>query len=225
MKKTLIALMALAGVAMAETQTELNAALSTALKDYYAGSSFSLTFELTKLGNSKHLLTLADSYYFISESSQYLGLAPSTSGMKDANNVDHGNIDGSSGNVSGTGAVDRVLTLDKEGIAYGWISFTVAEDGKYTRPGSTLLGSVITFAYNAELSSATFTLDRTSLGDDGSTNLGTVVVNMSNVTFDPTKISFAAGVEATNFVFVPEPATATLSLLALAGLAARRRRR
>ncbi len=67
---------------------------------------------------------------------------------------------------------------------------------------------------------------------DGYGNLGSIVFNSEAVQFlslDSTILSgdtaYAANAAAINAASVPEPATATLSLLALAGLAARRRRK
>lgn len=228
MKKTLIALMALAGIASATTPAVLNEELQAALASYEAGSSFEISFTMgqgySANANAKMALTLAEGYYFLLEPGQngyYSGLSSALLSMSSPTADDCGNMTGAQ---TGSGAVDGTLTIQKEGNAYGWMSYTVSGTN-YTRPASSFVGAVITFAYDAENSSATFTLDRTSL------NLGTVVVSMSDVSFDAKEFSFggALGDNTSNlkvtYAPIPEPTTATLSLLALAGLAARRRRK
>ena len=67
---------------------------------------------------------------------------------------------------------------------------------------------------------------RTLLSGDFSNWNGTVhLMTADNVAYNGTEYTWKATAQGLEIVAVPEPATATLSLLALAGLAARRRRK
>ena len=224
MKKTLIALMALASVAMGETPAVVNYNLGQAitLSGYETGDAFSMSFTITgheKFGNydTRTVLTLGDGLYLITQVGNYMGI----------NTKDNSN-DGMQNKASSlvTDAANKVHTLTVEGKATPtWLSYNDKANG--------------TAAYG--LLNATFTLstdgtDSTIFIDfDGANEYDTKFVmtgyvlnaNTFNIADDTFKYvvansSFTAG---GNTYLIPEPATATLSLLALAGLAARRRRR
>ena len=78
--------------------------------------------------------------------------------------------------------------------------------------------------YTGEGNDRTITKMRITDSDDGSSKPVEYSIAFSSGTMSGSLIRYAAGMR-TDPELVPEPATATLSLLALAALAARRRRR
>ncbi|MBR3902773.1 MAG: PEP-CTERM sorting domain-containing protein [Akkermansia sp.] len=217
MKKTLIALMALAGVAAATDLTgeKFNEALQQALADasYTLGNAFEITTQLSGIGNlNSGIVTLADNYYIVNQSHSYWGL----------NSADSNNLTGNSAwtlevtdntytytstegelpilwtqNSTGTGSAMRTV-----GSALG---VTIASDGTDSFITLTYTGSDITDVFVLKGS----VLDASEIAFKN--NIGSV----SSATLTLNGQTYA----------IPEPATATLSLLALAGLAARRRRK
>ncbi len=94
----------------------------------------------------------------------------------------------------------------------GFASFTLSVD----RTGTAL--------YN---SAGVAILDSSSLHAAGNHYVGEIMLNseyIDNVAITPSKLTDVASIKTVSLL-VPEPTTATLSLLALAGLAARRRRK
>ena len=237
MKKIITTLFVLAGAVSADTAEQFNKTLQDALTGYTAGDSFTLTFTIDTYNYdswNKQLLTMGDKYFFILEAGTdggYAGLSAKVGGMKNADDDDPQNITGS---LSGsTGVSDKVLTVEKTGLGYGWISYTVGESS-YSRPASFMNGAVITLSYDAENKTAEFTFDRSnvssSMGGVLNSDLGVVKVKMTNVTLNANDLEFSARLTSGSNLSIttgsiPEPTTATLSLLALAGLAARRRRK
>lgn len=199
--------MALTGVASAGTGAEFNEELQQALTDasYTLGAPFSITAELSSIQNqNKGFITLADNYYIVNQIHSYWGL----------NNIDSNNLTNNgewtlavSGNVYTYTSTDNTLPIlwaqNAEGTGAAtrtvgsWIGVEIASDGTDSSVTLTYAGSDITDV---------FILKGTAL--------------------DASKIAFQDNIgSVTNTRIVPEPTTATLSLLALAGLAARRRRK
>ena len=256
MKKTIIALMALAGVAVADTVItgdDLTWDVSTPNKDCTTVNNGNLTYsnggwwvngptgtlaQSITLGldqvlefsyscdfstsNSVLTLALANNSGAVvmgktyNENVVYLGTTTETG---DA--VARGYA---FGNTNNSGAVANITsyTALKDGVGENANNVTFVVNS-----GSTINTNDVTFtvAYNTTLSQFVGTL-----AYDGYTakiNLGeTFSVNAITATFDGDG-SFVGHVNDIQLkvTTIPEPATATLSLLALAGLAARRRRR
>ena len=236
MKKTLIALMALAGVATAEDyHGSLNTDLTKAItaSGYTVGDDFTMSVQLQYLLSSatrQTSLTLGDTFHIVAQktgswSNVYLGFTPSST-----NGTDPGAIN---------------LTRSTSGKIDSY-SFTATEsvtgpDGWITRAGNTVggstqtwqfLGSTLTLTYTAETQTTVLDFDFTTIVDDAQnsiyrpTDRDHLIVTVKGIEMDANDISFANDVTGRNVAFtVPEPTTATLSLLALAGLAARRRRK
>ena len=237
MKKTIITLLALAGVAAAEDyHGSLNTDLTKAITSsgYTAGDDFTMSVQLQYwLSNATRQtsLTLGDTFHIVAQktgswSNVYLGFTPSST-----NGTDPGAIN---------------LTRNTSGKIDSY-SFTATEsvtgpDGWITRAGDTVggatqtwqfLGSTLTLTYTAETQTTVLDFDFTTIVDDTQnqiyrpTNRDHLIVTVKGIEMDANDISFANDVTGRNVAFavVPEPTTATLSLLALAGLAARRRRK
>lgn len=207
MKKTIIALIALTGVASAGTGAEFNEELQQALTEasYTLGAPFSITAKLSSIQNhNKGFVTLADNYYIVNQNHEYWGLNSS-----DSNNLTNNSAWtlAVSGNVYTYTSTDSTLPLlwVQNGTGTGsatravgaWIGVEIASDGTDSSVTLTYAGSNITDVFILK---------------------GTVL--------DANKIAFKDDIgSVTDTRIVPEPTTATLSLLALAGLAARRRRK
>ena len=237
MKKTLITLLALAGVAAAEDyHGSLNTDLTKAITSsgYTVGDDFTMSVQLqywlSNAATRQTSLTLGDTFHIVAQktgswSNVYLGFTPSST-----NGTDPGAIN---------------LTRSKSGKIDSY-SFTATEsvtgpDGWITRAGDTVaggtqtwqfLGSTLTLTYTAETQTTVLDFDFTTIVDDAQngiyrpTDRDHLIVTVKGIEMDANDISFANNVTGRNVAFtVPEPTTATLSLLALAGLAARRRRK
>ncbi len=238
MKKTLITLLALCGVAVAEDYhgsltTDLTKAITSS--GYTAGDDFTMSVQLQYwLGNEatrQTSLTLGDTFHIVAQktgswSNVYLGFTPSST-----NGTDPGAIN---------------LTRSTSGKIDSY-SFTATEsvtgpDGWITRAGNTVdgatqtwqfLGSTLTLTYTAETQTTVLDFDFTTIVDDAQNSISRptdrdhLIVTVKGIEMDANDISFANNVTGRNVAFavIPEPTTATLSLLALAGLAARRRRK
>ena len=129
------------------------------------------------------------------------------------------------------------------GSAYGVGMGTGFQDANFWEGGA---AAAITLTYEYDKgTSGTFTLLDAqgnvlqSVGGEYNTSLRGTGLNVGTVAFDAdivtsayvfnqvvtADVAMALGKEAATVALIPEPATATLSLLALAGLAARRRRK
>ena len=237
MKKTLITLLALCGVAAAEDyHGSLNTDLTKAITSsgYTAGDDFTMSvqlqFWLSNAATRQTSLTLGDTFHIVAQktgswSNVYLGFTPSST-----NGTDPGAIN---------------LTRSTSGKIDSY-SFTATEsvtgpDGWITRAGNTVdgatqtwqfLGSTLTLTYTAETQTTVLDFDFTTIVNDDvnqiyrPTDRDHLIVTVKGIEMDAKDISFANNVTGRNVTFsVPEPTTATLSLLAFAGLAARRRRK
>ena len=251
MKKTIIALMALAGVAVADTVitgADLTWDISTPNKDCTKVDSGNLTYSgggwwvngptgtLTQsitLGLDQVLEFSYSCDFSSSDSVLTLALANNNGAVvmgKTYNNEVRLGTTTETGDAVARGYA--FANTNNNGAVANITSFTALKDGAnnvsfVVNSGSTVNTNDVTFtvAYNTTLSQFVGTL-----AYDGYTakiNLGeTFSVNAITATFDGDS-SFVGHVSDIQLkvTTVPEPTTATLSLLALAGLAARRRRR
>ncbi len=227
--------MALAGVACGADTTgkSVTEAWKKALTDanYTVDGDFTYSIDFTLTGNipyfdsssgaaklTGNILTLADDYYLVSQGHAYWGLNSSVSNNVTAQGYTFSKNEASTlytytGNGDGVRPITWTRNSDNSNSATrslnGEFSVNVAYDGKNTSITLSYGGSDITDKFvitNAELDATKFVLY------DGAT------VSSSNISV--AEIPTTPGIPS-----VPEPATATLSLLALAGLAARRRRK
>lgn len=212
MKKTLIALMALAGVAAAATEevSTVDAAWGTA--PVVAGNCWSADYTLT--------FTL-DALYTLEDSGSVLGFYRGS-----AVNDTYGY------NAIVLGGSDEALTLTiGRGRAYNTVNnatgisadtyFTFAPDAADKVTFTTTIQKGVT--YTLSVTGGDQAMTPTLTWDGGSETLASYKGNMNgNAALTNVLNSGTITIEAPA---VPEPTTATLSLLALAGLAARRRRK
>ena len=231
MKKTLIALMALAGVASAThpvSTTLFNNYLTGIVNDYYVdGSAYTLTINLNRALKDQNgvLLTLADDYYMVNcdnHPASYVGLSQSTAGNS---------IYSSTGNEISPSFNKTLLTPDTVNNTATWT----------TASGEYLLSWITTDvqATASSMSSQQKYIDSITIDFDGTstylsvvTNGPKLIVNLTDVAINANDIALGTVASSAWGTFttggktyiIPEPATATLSLLALAGLCARRRR-
>ncbi len=205
MKKSLIALMALAGVAAAATITEDGT--MTAGGDLYAGAfDFSFTLTETSIVTGDYDILLA--YYQVNSGANYTvnAFQLSSSGVLTLNRGKSLTLtDGALTNDS------ALTTNDFSTFTADGTNYTLTTPGTYTVDylGGTN-GSAAADLYLDGVKVASFT------GGNHNMN-GTMTDGLTlNVKVNDAYVVAPA---------VPEPTTATLSLLALAGLAARRRRK
>ena len=220
--------MALAGVATAANyhnlaeQNPFSEALTAA--NYKYGMDYTLTFNITSCNlagdNSGIVLTLAkgegnEVWELYSQSGRYIGLdyydgvsvnPDQYTSIAPAQGVAAGLVNG----YAGIYTYDDIDVntdgwfLDSE-AANGIKDYTISITGNYAADTT-----VLTFA---KAGKNTVTVNVTSMLDANDFNIGTQL-NVGSVAFT-----------ATGTPAIPEPATATLSLLALCGLASRRRRK
>ncbi len=194
MKKTIIALLALAGMASAATQIEFTTAPSYA--DNFWSNSYELTFTLDET------YTLADGTILAG----YWGA--DANGSLGANAIVLGGTDGALTLTIGRGDFNNLSNNEISADT----TFNMTSDA-YTFNAQIETGVTYTLSVTGGNQSMVPTLTWA----DG-TETGTSYKGNMNGDADPIRYG------VNNTLIVPEPATATLSLLALAGLAARRRR-
>ncbi len=240
MKKTLIALMALAGVACANsteyTNDDFNTWYATAISatSYVAGNDYTLTFTLgawpsvtgdyASIGyNSGFLIQLTENWGLFTQAGQYLAFDDSTTNDRPGLTTSDKTYT-SSNTTTATGS----LAQGTEGWFYTWNNGTNQQnDTTFVISRSEGVDTITISKGNNSIANFTITGDsplnaafysipdfyESNRGDDAGKSFG---FNVKSATFA------ANGTIST--LTVPEPATATLSLLALCGLAARRRR-
>ncbi len=237
--------MALAGVAAAENYhgsltTDLTNAITAS--SYTAGNDFTMSVQLQfwlSTATRQTSLTLGDAFHIVAQktgswSNVYLGFTPSST-----NGTDPGAINLTRSTSDKTDSYTFTATEAAKGPD-GWITRaanTVNEDTGEVKWGQTqtwqFLGSTLTLTYTAETQTTVLDFDFTTIVNDDEnqiyrpTDRDHLIVTVKGIELDANDISFASNVTGRNVTFssVPEPTTATLSLLALAGLAARRRRK
>ena len=220
MKKTLIALMALAGVAAAETADLTFADFNTTLQEIAELNPTEYTLTLTVTGSdynnygSGFLVKFAENWGVFTQAGAYIAMDNTN-----ANDRAWVNPTGTSGTTFTWTSTDTTAAS----LLDSWVSKT--STGGNAQPG--VNGMTITLAVTEAGSVVTLgmTNGTTSVIETG------YVVNLADVKLvDGTGgganegLTSISGASIT-YASIPEPTTATLSLLALAGLAARRRRR
>ena len=223
MKKTIIALMALAGVAMAGTVdttfTTTNAVNTKASK--YSAAGFAFTLSGTAF----------------STTSSPVGTEWATTGtMVELTSI---SLITGSRNDNEPGKHYLVITDTSKNVI-GWSTsansavgestwtFTAGNDKAVTLNTNT---TYYVFAENSYTAGTSWTPDSCDLrlGTDGvadyTSGVGTTYTGLSFIKSDGTSETRYAPAVTIKTKAIPEPTTATLSLLALAGLAARRRRK
>ena len=229
MKKTLIALLALGSVAMAneltstlgtKTATEFNSSWSDLLKDseysYSNDDLYTITFTISNwgsIGNSnKNILTLGDSYYLLTQDTgTYVGLSDHTT-----------NVDNNTSTYTFS-TIDGVRTLTQSSAdtpVQAWV--TRNSNGNNSEGRGSGNKPTITLTYDGNQTTLTLTHSASQITDQvvfsgNALDASKFVLNGNNNT--------SVNVTAMSITPVPEPATGSLSLLALAGLCARRRRK
>ena len=232
MKKTLIALMALAGIAFGGTMTDsLNEQLVAA--GYTAGDSFAITLTFNgswtglNTGTSLNLVTQA------STGTQFVAIV-GTSGNKGWAEKTDWTITPETITESTTPVVSLTLSATEAANGY-WLTPALGCDGTgkfYIDDGQTnITNTSFTISYDGTSKSTVLSAVRTLTANAGayaSTPTDytyTTAVTITGWELDASKFTINdVGISSIS-VTVPEPTTATLSLLALAGLAARRRRK
>ena len=220
MKKTLIALMALASSALAldpVTQTltfeDFNTTLTQISTWKATEYTLTLTIDSTDYDNygSGFMVKLADNWGVFTQAAQYIAM----------DNTD-----------TNDRAWVNATTVSEDKTVYTW---TAADEAKLD---SWVSKNTDGGNANPGVNGMTVTLDVTKTGStitlgmiNGTTSIIETgyIVNLADVKLvDGTASGDNQGVTAisnASITYIPEPATATLSLLALAGLAARRRRK
>ncbi len=242
MKKTLIAILALSGLAMAEGVTYSETLTLTTTSTYWGkGNSRSGDDDPAHWSNSTANDGIAADYVYY----DFIAAPNATTGMiyyGVANGNDYG-----SGDVVISTAADKSIsfnTLARGANGGEYVALTLSKEdltiGAHTI-GDTLVEVTLTFTNNVEkgaYSAWGYTKGATSV-----TNLGGVqntasgentltltesdLMNVDKLVFvigNAKNNTQVTGLSVVSTFKTPEPATATLSLLALAGLASRRRR-
>lgn len=219
--------MALAGVAAADqSSSSLVTSISSQLEEqnYVTGDGFSITLTLVATGwdanNKASLLSFGGEF----GTNDYLRVETSADGLSGAwIGVEISGIDWDVANtVRDTESRTNTLTFDTP--TKTWLSFETSSTGN-AKTKSDLQNASITLSYDCVSKTSSVTV----LNASGVTS----ILNYKNTEWDASKIGLSGWTAATwgdtvtvsVTPMVPEPTTATLSLLALAGLAARRRRK
>ena len=239
MKKTLIALMALAGVAFGETPItfntgEFNWSLDYTLDSlgYTNGDAFTLTFKVDSYNyNNGLILTMNSGYhmvgYKVSSDTAYAGLTSNGSVASGIYGADGAEIKTQSfATPSNQDATTKTITWDSNSGEYVYTWFTTDVD-KNTHQGCQKYIKDATITVSSDGTNSCVTLAIAN-GPKTVANLNGVVLNANDIVLG-SLVTSASGTLSVGggqaVAIIPEPATATLSLLALAGLAARRRRK
>lgn len=239
MKKTLVALLALSGVASATTVITFGGidAEYSFVTDAYTlhgnGSSSGLSETLTD-GHSFTLTGSGGNFWSTSANGTIAGTWSNTAALNDLNTtlgVTYTAADFSSGSkmyaiADGNNNSNSVLTFN---FSEAVVGNSITMYAMVTARASALNGFTVSGLDNQTVTYATN-------GEDGFTDTAvfsansreltmvkiTGVITEADLVLTPT--GNKSGFQSVAYQIIPEPATATLSLLALCGLAARRRR-
>ena len=223
MKKTLIALMALAGSAFAVepitqalTFEDFNSTLTQISTLNVTEYTLSLTITGTDFDawhNSKNIniLTLGDNRGIFTQAGQYIA-------VRNDNTTDTTWI----APTKTEGTTFTWVSADTDNLLHSWVSKT--PEGGNAAPGAAGLTITIDVGTSGSVITLGMANGTTSVIETG------YVVKLADVSLIDGSASGnnqgVTGISNASIAYVvPEPATATLSLLALAGLAARRRRK
>ena len=240
MKKTLIALMALAGVACANsteyTNDDFNTWYATAISatSYVAGNDYTLTFTLgewpsvtgtqASIGHrSGFLIQLTENWGLYTQAGEYLAFDDSTTNDRPSLTTSDKTYT-STNTTKATGS----LAQGTEGWFYKNNGTNQQNDTTFVISRSEGVDTItiskgdntiadFTITGDSPLNAAFYSIPDIYDSDSGADAGKSFGFNVKSATF--------AANGTTSTLTVPEPATATLSLLALAGLAARRRRK
>ncbi|MDD6813651.1 MAG: PEP-CTERM sorting domain-containing protein [Akkermansia muciniphila] len=228
MKKTFFTLCALTGLAAADTKEFTNDEFniwygsSITLTNYKVGDDYTLTFTMGEwpagvgdLGyQSGIFLNMTENWGLFTQAGQYLA-------FDDSSTSDRSNLTTSQGTYtsSNTSTATGSLAQGTEGWFYTWNNGTNQQ-----------VDTVITLSHSNGVDTVLISKGSTTIANftiTGTSAMDASIFKMNDISgtngFNVKTAAFSAnGVDTT---LVPEPATATLSLLALAGLAVRRRRK
>ena len=190
MKKTIIALLTLSGMAMADVFTTFSDVKYAQMADY----ELAITLNALNYTNDSNFLIKTDSaVHLFTQMGRYVGVENSGSGGVDGN--------------LGYGKTSYDI---EAGVTEGWFLDLSKQNA--------IQGMTITFEGNYADKSTTITLSK---ADMNSITLNVnAFINPEKIALNTTKVTSAAH----TYSNVPEPTTGSLSLLALAGLCARRRK-
>ena len=237
MKKTLALLLAVAGIAAAVETPEtidgkkFNMDLVYYLnQDAYDGGDFSISFTIKQadsFSGQKSFITLAENYYIHTQTGTYVGLSLA----KDADA-------GAAPTTTLEGGINKVtVDMSEPGssLVHGWISKNTS--GSLTDPGLNGSSYTISVVGNDTIIDMVFNPDNTSKQGHELVTLQNYKLDLNDFAITVNTAADESGARLSQItdavvtyngkehnLMVPEPATATLSLLALAGLAARRKR-
>ena len=216
MKKTLIALMAIAGGSMSVfglTTQKAQESLTLAIVNsgYVEGNDFSLSItNLDSISNDNmNAVVLSDGYFLFTHIGHYLAFTNSS----DGNNIVWAGID-----ENGIDTTSKLITMTLASASNVWFSWNINDEGEATK-GTNIDFSNLDISYDSAETLTTITFTYAD-GDKDILKIQNYELNAKDITLQNME-----SVGSVSFKTVPEPTTATLSLLALAGLAARRRRK
>ena len=208
--------MALAGVGVTEAETgaKFNTTLAECitLNDYVTGNAFSIEFELyvkNNMDSNTGFVQFADNGWIANQAHSWFGI--NTSDTNDITEVD--------------GVYSKAIDGNNYTYTANAISPLWCQNSSLN--GSESRGSVWSNNDNLGVIIATDGTDSWVTLSYGNTSSIVDTWKFTGVVFDANDVKLDANlsVVSSNINIVPEPTTATLSLLALAGLAARRRRK
>lgn len=220
MKKTFISLLAFSSVAFGLSSSELNTQLANDLttQGYQVGDAFTITLtDINEIGSSQFdkFLTLTETYSIGNQEDTFVSI--------NAGSTSNAWLSASDYTVDTTNKTASITLAasDITGKGYWFVGRFAGNPVTFHANGSARPDEVtaITLSYSTDKTTSII-VTRT----DNSVH----TLNITNLELDAKAISFThnrTSIGNMTVTVIPEPTTATLSLLALAGLAARRRRK